>query len=110
MAIYPVLNTESFEEKSIKPALKSSYDGGYTQRVAKYTRKISKFTFTHENLTSTQMQTLDAFFVANQGLSFSFLHPINDTTYEVSFEMDELTFAYDKSMKTYSTSIVLQEV
>ncbi len=111
MAIYPTtLNIESFEEKTIKPVLISSYNSGYSQKTAKYTRKISSFTFSHENLTLAEKVELDTFFTTNQGLSFSFVHPLTDDIYEVNFEMDEINFSYDKVMKTYSTKIAIKEV
>lgn len=110
MAIYPDFKIEIFEEKKIKPTSKSSYDGGYTQRVAKFTRALNEFSFTHENLELNEKEQLELFFETNQGLSFSFIHPLNNNTFEVSFEMDEISFSYDKVMKTYSTKITLQEV
>ena len=46
MAIYPTtLNIESFEEKTTKPVLASSYNSGYSQKVAKYSREILSFSF-----------------------------------------------------------------
>lgn len=111
MAIYPTtLNIESFDEKTIKPVSTSSYNSGYSQKVAKYTRKILAFSFTHENLTLAQKTELDTFFTTNQGLSFSFVHPLTNDTHEVNFEMEEINFSYDKIMKTYSTKIAIKEV
>lgn len=110
MAIYPVLNIESFEKKTVKPVSKSSYDSGYTQKVAKYTRSVAQFSFSHENLDETQMETLELFFKTNQGSSFTFVHPLNENSFEVTFEMDEISFDFDKTMKTYSTKIMLSEV
>ena len=110
MANYPNFKIETFEEKKIKPISKSSYDGGYTQRVAKFTRVLNEFSFTHENLTVIEKTELDLFFTTNQGLSFSFVHPLTGNTFECSFEFDELSFVYDKIMKTYSTKIAIKEV
>ena len=111
MAIYPTtLNIESFEEKTTKPVLASSYNSGYSQKVAKYSREILSFSFSHENLTLVEKTELNTFFTTNQALSFSFVHPLTDDTYEVNFEMDEINFSYDKIMKTYSTKIAIKEV
>lgn len=110
MAIYPDFKIETFDEKKIKPTSKSSYDGGYTQKVAKYTRALNQFSFTHENLEVVDKEQLELFFITNQGLSFSFVHPLSNNTFEVSFEMDEISFSYDKVMKSYSTKIIVQEV
>lgn len=110
MAIYPDFKIETFDEKKIKPTSKSSYDGGYTQKVAKYTRALNQFSFTHENLEVVDKEQLELFFVTNQGISFSFVHPLSNNTFEVSFEMDEISFSYDKVMKSYSTKIIVQEV
>ena len=110
MSIYPNLNIDSFESKTIKPTSKSSYSSGYTQKVAKYTRALNQFSFTHDNLESIEKEQLELFFETNQGLSFTFVHPLTNDTFEVSFEMDEISFSYDKYMKTYSTKIMVQEV
>ncbi len=110
MAIYPDFKIETFEEKKIKPTSKSSYDGGYTQKVAKFTRALNEFSFGHENLEPNEKEQLELFFQTNQGLSFTFVHPLSNNTFEVSFEMDEISFSYDKVMKSYSTKVILQEV
>lgn len=110
MAVYPDFKIETFDEKKIKPTSKSSYDGGYTQKVAKYTRALNQFSFIHENLEVVDKEQLELFFITNQGLSFSFVHPLSNNTFEVSFEMDEISFSYDKVMKSYSTKIIVQEV
>lgn len=110
MAVYPDFKIENFEDKKIKPVSKSSYDGGYTQRVAKFTRTLSQFTFSHENLSQIEKETLEAFFNQNQGLSFTFVHPLNSETFEVSFDSDDVSFSYDKIFQCYSTKIALMEV
>lgn len=111
MIIYPInLNIDSFDSKIIKPTSKSSYSNGYTQKVAKYTRALNQFSFSHENLEVIEKEQLQLFFETNQGLSFTFVHPLTNDSFEVSFEMDEISFSYDKYMKTYSTKIILQEI
>jgi hypothetical protein len=111
MNTFPNLNIEatSFKEESIKPVLKSSYDGGYEIQRLKYSRTIRKFTFTLKALSATEADTVSAFFEANQGVEFIFVHPVTSVNYTVRFDMDSLKFDYISPLYK-STNIILKEV
>ena len=110
MAIYPSdLVVTSFKETTSRPVTKSQYDGGYTVRRPKYTRQIKTFSLGYSALTVAEASELETFIMDNQGLSFTFFHPITNTIYEVINTTDEIEINF-VTPQYRSTSIVLQEV
>jgi len=108
MNTLPITPNQITEEVK-KPALRSKYDGGYTQTRPKYTRKTKKFTLEYQALSLSEKDTLEAFFDANQGLSFYFVDPVSSTQYAVNFSDDSISFKL-VSTKYYSTSFSVEEL
>ncbi|TLP41034.1 hypothetical protein [Arcobacter arenosus] len=109
MAIYPTLIATSIKETSSKKVLKSDYQGGYTQTRPQFTRKLKTFTIGYSVLTVAEAETLENFIMDNQGLSFTFQHPITDEIHEVYYTQDDIDINYVSPLYR-STTVVLKEV
>lgn len=109
MAFFPKININRFTEDNIKPILKVQFQGGYEQRRAKNTRVIKKFHLGFSSLTIDEAKELEDFIISNQGLSFTFTHPLTKDNYEVVHEGDVISFSF-VSAKFRSTELVLKEV
>lgn len=89
--------------------IKSNFEGNYSQTRRGATRGIETFDLSYEAITNDEYATLKAFFDANVGGSFIFVHPQTAASHIVRFGMDKITY---KSVSTQrvSTNIVLEEV
>ena len=91
------------------PLVKSESDGAYTKVRRKVTRVKNKFTLSYQKITYDEFDILKAYFYANQGLSFDFIHPSNAETFTCVFAQEEIQKTYIDSVLV-STTIVLEEV
>lgn len=85
--IYPL------KEKTLYPAIRTEKEGPYMQSRRKWTSAKKEFTLEWDekvSLTETDYQTLEAFFLANQGYSFTWTHPVTNVVYTVMFNQDDL--------------------
>lgn len=106
---FPTLPISDISRKTIKPAIRASFDGGYEQSRPKFTRRVKEFSLTINKLTIENAIILDDFFIANQGLDFYFYDEVYDTTHTVRFSEDELNIK-QVTKKYHSVSLTLKEV
>lgn len=112
MAIYPSTPRFIFDGEitTKKEALRSESEAGYTMSRPRYTKAKKSFTLNYSAIKNEDYAILEAFFEANQGLNFTFTHPIDLTkSYTVIFAMDELK-AKPVSAGRCSTTVELREV
>jgi len=109
MNAFPAFPYTDIKRKTVKPAIRASFDGGYEQTRPKFTRKIKEFSIEFGVLTLAQTEELDTFFIENQGLNFEFYDSIYGTTHIVRFSDDELIFS-QISPTDNSVSLTLKEV
>ena len=110
MAIFPTdINIATMEEETIRPVIKTSYQGGYEQTRARFTRKIKKFSLTFNFLTKAQKDEMETFIMDNQGISFTFVDPRDAVNYQVRHEADSIKFQFRHPFY-YSTQISIKEV
>ena len=79
-----------FKQIRSKPQIRTPFESGVVQSRARGTTSRWKFQVGGDLMTTAQLNTLVAFFDANQGSTFDFVHPITGTSYEVRFSEDEL--------------------
>ena len=77
-------------EEYYKPALKSEFEANYIQTRKTATRGRRKLPLAWDRMTEAQYQILEAFFDANQGLSFTFTHPLTSVTHTCVFSASSL--------------------
>jgi len=85
--IYPI------KEKTMFPAIRTEKEGPYMQSRPKWTSGKKVFTLQWDDkvsLPETDYQTLETFFLANQGASFTWTHPVTSVVYTCMFLQDEL--------------------
>lgn len=81
------------QEKTLLPVIKSETDSPYMQTRKKWTAAKKYWTLEWDDkvsLLETDYQTLETFFLANQGSAFTWTHPATSVTYIVFFNQDEL--------------------
>lgn len=109
MAIFPNIEPQSFKETTSKNVFKSTFDTGYTQTRPKYTRQLKSFNFKYVALTLSQKTELENFIMNNQGLSFTYTHPITLDIYNVYNDSESIEFTF-VNPSYYATEITLKEV
>ena len=97
---YPTITISERSKKTvIKEAIRSETEGGYGRTRAKYTKPRYQFDLDYLAISSTDYATLEAYFLANQGLTFSFVYPRDSQTYTVMFNQDNFSGDYISSDK-----------
>jgi len=81
------------QEKTLKRQYKDEFEAGYVVSRAAATRARKQFRLDWDVIPEADYQTLDAFFIANQGGTFSWTHPETSTVYTVRFVDDYIDFA-----------------
>lgn len=87
-------NPSRLREVPKKGQIRAEFEAGYTQSRAKWTRTRRLFELEWLALTESEKSTLDTFFDNNLGGTFTWTHPVNETSYTVRFTDDELDETY----------------
>lgn len=95
------------EERSF-PVVRSEFETGAVQTRLRFTTKRLVATLTWNAMTQTDFATLEAFFDANQGLTFTWTHPVSSTSYTVRFQGDTLKSSNIANNRR-SVTVVLEE-
>lgn len=92
MADWPNIPAADFgtEESVYKPQVRTPFEGNYSQSRPATTRAIRIFPLAWSVMSEPDYQTLEAFFIANQGNSFNWTHPITSVGYVCRFVGDAL--------------------
>ncbi|MCE5306376.1 MAG: hypothetical protein LLG20_01925 [Acidobacteriales bacterium] len=78
------------EEERSFPVIRSEFDNGAVQTRLRFSKKRLIATLRWEAMTETDYGTLETFFDANQGLTFTWTHPVTSASYTVRFRDDSL--------------------
>jgi len=108
MAWPSIEDPSSLKEAPQKRQIKSDFAGGYVQSRPKWTRTRKLFTLGWEAMSDADKETLETFFDNNLGGTFSWTHPISETTYTVRFVNDNLEFSY-RPHNYWQISVDLEE-
>ena len=87
------------EEELYFPQIKQEFEANYVQSRKKATRNRKRWQLSWSAMTETDYQLLQAFFVANQGASFTWTHPTSGTNYTCIFSGDSI------KSKIYTTNL-----
>lgn len=109
MATWPGISAPTTITDEIHRAqIKTNFSAGYTQSMPKWTRARKVFKLQWDCMTATDKQTLEAFFIANLGDTFTWTHPITNVTYTVRFEDDSISFEY-VPINLWQVKVTLEE-
>ena len=78
------------EDEVYFPQIKMEFEANYTQSRPKAVRSTGRWSLKWANMPEADYQLLKTFFLANQGYSFSWTHPVTSASYTVRFGMDSL--------------------
>jgi len=98
----------SSDKKSIG-ITKSAFEANYLQVRRTSTRSRKAFQLEYPTLTLAEFAILETFFDANIGTVFSFTHPVELVTYQVTFASGDLEKTY-KSYGIVDTKIMLESI
>lgn len=108
MAVFPTSPTPRVNSTRAKrlPSIRTESEGGYGQTRKQFTKMRPRYKLNFDNISHAEYNTLEAFFLANQGTIFTFTHPIELVSYDVMFNQDEIE-ANDFEYGRCNTSIEL---
>ena len=109
MATYPDIKQTEWKETPTRERVKTEV-GGYVKQRPTVTQFKTIFETGYANLTDDEKETLDAFFKANQTITFDFVHPRTEVTIQAQFDMDDLAFTLKPSMNSWSASVKIREI
>jgi hypothetical protein len=92
MAVWPNISASDYglDEEYYKPQIRTEFEGNYVQSRAKSTRARNRWALHWLYMTEAEFQTLKTFFNTNQGLSFTWVHPVTSVSYSCFFSVDSL--------------------
>ena len=112
MATYPTVPkiraSGTSKTQQIK-TLRSETEGAYTKVRRVSTKAKKKFKLGYKGITKDEFAILETFFNENQGLSFDFVYPGEESIHIVIFAQDEITQTEQDGVLV-STSIELEEI
>jgi len=79
-----------FEEEVLLPQIKNEFESGHVQSRARATVAKRRWTLTFSLLPTTEYDAVETHFLANQGGTFNWTHPISATVYVVRYGMDSI--------------------
>lgn len=93
MAVFPSISIPQIGtgEETYLPQVRTEFEGGYVQSRKMFTRERGKFSLVWNALPEAEFQTLQAFFVANQGDSFTWTHTITSASMTMRFSGDSIS-------------------
>lgn len=97
MATWPTIQTPNVgtKEETVLAQVRTEFEGGYVQSRPLYTRGRDRLTLVWNALPEADYQTLRTFFIANQGDSFTWTHPLTATSMTMRFTGDSLSGRID---------------
>lgn len=96
-------------DTTILPIIKTESEGNYTRVRRTATRSREKFELDFSTIKLTEFNVLKAFFLANQGLPFTFVHPDTAVSYTCILNQSELK-KKRFSKNIVSTQMILEEI
>jgi len=77
-------------EEIYKPQVRTETDSNYILTRPRATRSRGRWKLSWDTMTEADYQTLKTFFIANQGSSFTWTHPITGSSYTCVFQENSL--------------------
>jgi len=77
-----------------RPQIRTEFEGNYVQARPRSTRATRRWNLVWNAMTNADFETLDAFFIANIGVTFPWTEPITSTSYTVRFSEDSLKWSH----------------
>jgi len=103
-----IATPSDIRERRLKGQIKSKFEDGTIQSVAKNTRTRLAFTLIWADISTTDKTSIESFFDSNLGGTFTWSHPITGVSYTVRFSKDEIEFTYVHH-NLWSTTIEIEE-
>ena len=88
MATFPDITAPSYglEEETYRPQIRTEFENGAVQSRPRFTGTKKRWpNLSWAVLEESEFQTLEAFFIANQGLTFTWTHPVTSAVYTCRF-------------------------
>lgn len=89
--------------------IESKFENNFSQTRRGTTRGINTFELNYDAITNAEYSALEAFFEANVGSNFTFVHPQTSVSYTVKFSTGKIYYKTISNQRV-STNITLVEV
>jgi hypothetical protein len=96
------------QEEIVFPQIRTEFEAGYVQSRRRGTRNRRKWTLNWKSLTGLQWATLRAFFLARQGQTFAWTHPVDLTSHSVRFSGDSIPASFQVNLR-WSATVQIEE-
>jgi|SRR3990172_1811820 len=114
MADWPSIATPTFGTSIdvYKPQIRNEFEGNYVQSRPRVSREIRRWRLVWNVMTEANYQTLESFFLANQGNSFNWTEPVTSTGYVCRFSENSLVSTHaDKGATNYRrVEVMIEEI
>ena len=109
MAAFPDIPVTIGSQSSLYiPIVQTESEGNYLRVRRKTTRSRRIFTLDFKEISYTDYALIEAFFEANQGISFTWTHPVTSIEYDLVFMQD--TLVQTMGATSCDTSILVREI
>ena len=88
------LNPTTISEELFDPIDRNDFESGTVQVAKKFTREKRRFALTYKMMPQSDRASLETHFLATQGTSDTWTHPISSTVYTVIYSESSLKFNY----------------
>jgi hypothetical protein len=95
-------------EELLIPQIRTEFEAGYVQSRRRGTRERRKWALEWDVLTNAQRITLQSFFIARQGSTFAWTHPVTLVSYTVRFSDDAVKMSFNVNQR-WSATVVIEE-
>jgi hypothetical protein len=89
---WPSIQPPSYplDEEVFKPQIRTEFESGHVQSRVRATVGKRRFSLRWTSMPSGDYASLDAAFLADQGTTFSWSHPLTGTAYTVRYSKDQI--------------------
>lgn len=106
--IYPNVQLAQESKRIVyKEAIKTEAESGIGRTRSKFTKPRYKFILKYLGINKADYESIENFFIANQGTVFDFVYPRDNVTYAVMFDIDEISPSYDGIDSVIDTTVTL---
>lgn len=105
---YPTIELSQESKRTVtKEAIRTETESGIGRTRAKFTKPRYQFDLKYKGISESEYETLEDYFLANQGNVFTFTYPRDNVAYNVMFNIDSMSPSYDGIDSVIDTEVSL---
>ncbi len=105
---YPTVQLSQESKRIVlKEAIRTETESGIGRTRPKFTNPRYQFDLKYKGISEADYETLENYFLANQGTVFTFTYPRDSAVYNVMFNVDRIEPSYDGIDSVIDTEVSL---